>query len=100
MRSQALLRSRRAGPSPAALSSCRPDRSTGPCSGPCRSARCRKTWDRAIERLGLPDCTPHYLRHTWATVTLTNGVSSHEVSRWLGHRSVKITVDRYGHLTP
>ncbi|MEU0252288.1 hypothetical protein ABZ299_07180 [Streptomyces sp. NPDC006184] len=24
----------------------------------------------------------------------------HEVSRWLGHRSVKTTVDIYGHLLP
>ncbi|TWG01815.1 hypothetical protein FHX80_11206 [Streptomyces brevispora] len=23
----------------------------------------------------------------------------HEVSRWLGHRSIKVTVDQYGHLT-
>ncbi|WP_181923777.1 tyrosine-type recombinase/integrase [Streptomyces inhibens] len=57
------------------------------------------SWDRAIKRLGIPDYTPHVLRHKWATVTLTNGVSIHQVSRWLGHRSIKITVDRYGHLT-
>ncbi|MFQ6142716.1 hypothetical protein ACLMNJ_06510, partial [Streptomyces seoulensis] len=29
---------------------------------------------------------------------LSNGVPIHEVSRWLGHRSVKTTVDIYGHL--
>ncbi|MFC9229413.1 hypothetical protein ACFTZI_10670 [Streptomyces decoyicus] len=29
----------------------------------------------------------------------TNGVPIHEVSRWMGHSSIKITVDRYGHLT-
>ncbi|RCG18709.1 site-specific integrase [Streptomyces reniochalinae] len=59
----------------------------------------RKSWNRAIRRLGMRPCTPHDLRHKWATVTLTNGVSIHEVSRWLGHRSIKVTVDRYGHLT-
>ncbi|MGP8303194.1 tyrosine-type recombinase/integrase [Streptomyces inhibens] len=60
----------------------------------------RASWDRAIKRLGIPDYTPHVLRHKWATVTLTNGVSIHEVSQWLGHRSIKVTVDRYGrHLT-
>ncbi|MEU1227690.1 hypothetical protein [Streptomyces sp. NPDC005828] len=32
-------------------------------------------------------------------MALTNGVSIHEVSRWLGHRSIKVTVDRYDHLT-
>ncbi|MEU9763818.1 tyrosine-type recombinase/integrase [Streptomyces sp. NPDC047987] len=59
----------------------------------------RKSWDRAIKRLGLPEYNPHDLRHKWATVTLTSGVSIHEVSRWLGHRSIKVTVDKYGHLT-
>ncbi|MFI1501739.1 hypothetical protein [Streptomyces platensis] len=29
---------------------------------------------------------------------LSNGVPIHEVSRWMGHSSIKITVDRYGHL--
>ncbi|WP_369204614.1 tyrosine-type recombinase/integrase [Streptomyces sp. PU-14G] len=58
-----------------------------------------KSWNRAIRRLGMRPYTPHDLRHKWATVTLTNGVSIHEVSRWLGHRSIKVTVDRYGHLT-
>lgn len=39
------------------------------------------------------------MRKKWTTAALTNGVSIHEVSRWLGHRSIKVTVDRYGHLT-
>ncbi|MEU9116399.1 tyrosine-type recombinase/integrase [Streptomyces sp. NPDC048483] len=47
----------------------------------------------------VPDYNPHDLRHKWATVTLSNGVPIHEVSRWMGHSSIKITVDRYGHLT-
>ncbi|MFF6974564.1 MULTISPECIES: tyrosine-type recombinase/integrase [Streptomyces] len=59
----------------------------------------RKSWDHAVKRLGLPEYNPHDLRHKWTTVALTNGVSIHEVSRRLGHRSIKVTVDRYGHLT-
>lgn len=55
--------------------------------------------DRAIRRLGPPEYNPHDLRHKWTTVTLTSGVSIHEVSRRLGHRSIKVTVDQYGHLT-
>ncbi|WP_374200792.1 tyrosine-type recombinase/integrase [Streptomyces bambusae] len=55
--------------------------------------------DRAIRRLDLPAYNPHDLRHKWTTVALTNGVSIHGVSRQLGHRSIKVTVDRYGHLT-
>ena len=59
----------------------------------------RKSWDRAIKRLNMREYNPHDLRHAWATVTLSNGVPLHEVSRWMGHRSIRVTVDRYGHLT-
>ena len=59
----------------------------------------RQSWKRAIKRLGLRAYNPHDLRHKWATVTLSNGVPIHEVSRWMGHSSIKITVDHYGHLT-
>nr|WP_234336349.1 hypothetical protein [Streptomyces sp. NRRL S-920] len=30
---------------------------------------------------------------------LANGVLRHEVSRWLGHKPIKATVDIYSHLT-
>ncbi|WP_411977333.1 tyrosine-type recombinase/integrase [Streptomyces decoyicus] len=53
----------------------------------------RKSWDRALKRLGLPGYNPHDLLHKWATVTLSNGVPIHEVSRWMGHSSIKITVE-------
>jgi integrase len=56
----------------------------------------RKSWDRAIRRLGIRDHNPRDLRHTWATMTLRSGVPLHEVSRWTGHRSVRVTADRYG----
>ncbi|MFD4946129.1 tyrosine-type recombinase/integrase [Streptomyces sp. NPDC058409] len=59
----------------------------------------RKSWDRAIRRLGLLEYNPHDLRHKWTTVTLTSGVSIHEVSRRLGHRWIKVTVEKYSHLT-
>ncbi|HZF87621.1 hypothetical protein [Streptomyces sp.] len=40
------------------------------------------------------------MRHFFASTALANGVPIHEVSRWLGHRSVKTTVDIYRHLLP
>ncbi|MER0241726.1 tyrosine-type recombinase/integrase [Streptomyces sp. HSW2009] len=39
--------------------------------------------------------TPRSLRHFFASTALANGVPIHEVSRWLGHRSVKTTVEVY-----
>lgn len=35
-----------------------------------------------------------------ASAALANGVPTHEVSRWLGHKSIKATVDIYGHMVP
>ncbi|MCL7375961.1 tyrosine-type recombinase/integrase [Streptomyces sp. 35G-GA-8] len=40
------------------------------------------------------------LRHFFASTALANGVPIREVSRWLGHKSIKTTVDIYGHLVP
>ena len=49
---------------------------------------------------GKAEYTPRSLRHFFASIALAHGVPIHEVSRWLGHRSVKTTVDIYGHLVP
>ncbi|MFJ2415116.1 tyrosine-type recombinase/integrase [Streptomyces brevispora] len=49
---------------------------------------------------GSAKYTPRSLRHFFASTALANGVPIHEVSRWLGHRSIKVTVDTYGHLVP
>ena len=41
---------------------------------------------------------PHSLRHTYATRLLRAGEPMAKVSRLLGHESVQVTVDVYGHL--
>jgi integrase len=48
----------------------------------------------------LPFRTPHVLRHTLATWLLQNGEPMTYVKDQLGHSSIKITVDVYGHLMP
>ncbi|MGW2404485.1 tyrosine-type recombinase/integrase [Streptomyces sp. NPDC001739] len=58
---------------------------------------------RAAGLLGrdrTPQYTPHTLHHFFASTALAHGVPVHEVSRWLGHTSIKTTVDIYGHLVP
>jgi integrase len=40
------------------------------------------------------------LRHTFATLLLQQGESLAYVRDQLGHSSIKITVDTYGHLVP
>ncbi|MFJ5045598.1 tyrosine-type recombinase/integrase [Streptomyces sp. NPDC088719] len=49
---------------------------------------------------GKPKYHPHSLRHFFASTALAAGIPIHEVSRWLGHKSITTTVDIYGHLVP
>jgi len=53
----------------------------------------------ASKKAGLPPVGVHTLRHTYATIALLHGVPLHVVSRNLGHSSIAITADIYGHLT-
>jgi integrase/recombinase XerD len=41
---------------------------------------------------------PHSLRHSYATRLLKKGIAMPKVSRLLGHASIQVTVDVYGHL--
>ena len=61
----------------------------------------RHIWQPVIAAAGTPaDATFHDLRHTFASTALAEGVPISEVSRWLGHESITITVELYGHLVP
>ena len=53
----------------------------------------------AASRAELEDIGIHTLRHTAAALMLNNGVPMHVVSKLLGHSSISITVDIYGHIT-
>ena len=52
----------------------------------------------AAKRAGLPHATLHSLRHAAASQMLNNGVPLFTVSKTLGHSSVSVTGDIYGHL--
>ena len=49
---------------------------------------------------GLPRIRLHDLRHTYATIALSNGVPITVVSRRLGHATVSVTLDIYSHCMP
>jgi integrase len=53
---------------------------------------------RRARALGLPNLSPHGLRHTWASVALAQGVHPKIVQERLGHSSVVITLAIYSHL--
>jgi integrase len=56
-----------------------------------------RAFQAALERAALPRVRFHDLRHSAATLLLAQGVSIHEVSWMLGHASIAITADTYGH---
>lgn len=53
-----------------------------------------------LKRAGLPDMRFHDLRHTCATLLLGRGVHPKYVQHLLGHKSIKLTLDRYSHWIP
>jgi integrase len=53
-----------------------------------------------LERLGLPKIRFHDLRHTAATLLLSEGVHPKIVSEMLGHTEIGITLNLYSHVTP
>lgn len=44
------------------------------------------------------DATLHSLRHSFASICLTSGVPPKQVQDWMGHHSLTLTADTYGHL--
>jgi integrase len=48
-----------------------------------------------IEPIGLHEC-----RHTAASLMIAAGVNAKALSGYMGHASITITLDRYGHLMP
>jgi integrase len=55
---------------------------------------------RCLEKAGLHGRRLHDLRHTYASILLTNGAPISYVSEQMGHRSIELTVKRYGHPIP
>ncbi len=60
----------------------------------------RKVWKPLLCSAGLRYRGPHQLRHTYASLLLIQGESPAYVSKQLGHASIKMTVDLYGHFIP
>ena len=56
--------------------------------------------DSAWTKAGLTRITPHECRHTFASLMIAAGVNAKALSTYLGHSSIQITFDRYGHLMP
>jgi integrase len=55
---------------------------------------------RAWERAGLRPICLHDCRHTFASLMIAAGVNAKALSTFMGHATISITLDRYGHLMP
>ena len=61
----------------------------------------RQAHNRIVTAAGITRrVRPHDLRHTYASLALQHGVPLLVASRQLGHSSIAITADLYGHLAP
>ena|SRR5829696_935954 len=58
----------------------------------------RWSWKPALRRAGLPEITPHQLRHGAASLLLNENVPVPVVSRYLGHANSSVTMKVYAHM--
>jgi integrase len=56
--------------------------------------------DQAWKDAGLPRITLHECRHTYAAFAIAAGVNAKALCDYMGHSSIKVTYDKYGHLMP
>ncbi len=67
---------------------------------PIEQNHIRRVYKRVLVKAGIREMRLHDIRHTFASLLLSRGESPVYVKEQLGHSSIKITVDIYGHLIP
>jgi integrase len=65
---------------------------------PISQSNLTRQFDALLKRAKLPDIRFHDLRHTYAALSIAAGVDLYTLSRRMGHSSITVTADRYGHL--
>ena len=59
----------------------------------------RQKWNHFIELANVPKIRMYDLRHTLATTMMTEGYDMYAIQDRLRHKSIKTTIDNYGHIT-
>ena len=60
------------------------------------ATKARRAWESAgLAPLGLHEC-----RHSYAAYAIAAGINPKALSSYMGHSSITVTLDRYGHLLP
>lgn len=67
---------------------------------PFHAASIYRRADRAWEADSLSRLRLHQARHTYASFMIAAGVNAKALSAFMGHSSIKVTFDLYGHLMP
>lgn len=57
-----------------------------------------KWWSRFQKRHNLKKIRFHDIRHTFATGLMNKGTNINKLSKYLGHNSISVSMDIYGHL--
>lgn len=75
---------------------------TSPKGHPLRKPNFRRNiWYPALAEAGLPEgLRIHDLRHTCASLLISQGAHPKAIQAHLGHSSIAVTMDKYGHLFP
>ncbi len=63
--------------------------------GILRRRTCKRWEDSGLKPLGF-----HEGRHTFASIGIAAGLNAKTLSTYMGHATITITLDRYGHLMP
>lgn len=59
----------------------------------------RKMFNYYIDLAGIPKIRMYDLRHTLATTLMSEGYDMYDIKDRLRHKSIKTTIDSYGHIT-
>jgi integrase len=74
---------------------------SAPEGGPIRATNWRRrVWAPAVAEVGLEPLRFHDLRHTHASMLIAQGEHPKVIAERLGHSSITVTLDVYGHLMP
>jgi integrase len=66
--------------------------------GPLDHSNTLHRFQQLCEKHGLPKLRFYDLRHTHASLLIAEGVHAKKIAERLGHSSIKLTMDTYGHL--
>jgi integrase len=65
---------------------------------PHHAATISRAFQDALDRAKLPDVRFHDLRHSAATFLLAQGMTLEDVKNQLGHSTIVLTSNTYGHI--